>query len=197
MKPLTTIIILLTTLIYGANLQAKVRYELECDPCLKFKSGIYLLLQVGVKEKSGRNDGKEIAKYLRSVGIDRPAPYCAAGQYWCFDAANQELDKEIPLYKTGVAIQFLQQAKIDGKRTIYEAHIGDLLVWKRPNSWQGHVERIIEVGEAGWVLTVGFNTSNGKSGSQREGNGVFIRRRNIYHAIGRLKVYGIVGFKTM
>ena len=39
--------------------------------------------QVGVREKTGKNDGKEVAMYLREVGLHEGYAYCAAGLTWC------------------------------------------------------------------------------------------------------------------
>ena len=39
--------------------------------------------QVGVREKTGKNDGKEVAMYLREVGLPEGYAYCAAGLTWC------------------------------------------------------------------------------------------------------------------
>ena len=39
--------------------------------------------QVGVREKTGKNDGKEVAMYLREVGLSEGYAYCAAGLTWC------------------------------------------------------------------------------------------------------------------
>jgi hypothetical protein len=39
--------------------------------------------QVGVREKTGKNDGKEVAMYLKSVGLPEGYAYCAAGLTWC------------------------------------------------------------------------------------------------------------------
>jgi len=190
--------IFIIILLFPIALFSQKKYELNCNPNILETSRLMLLQEVGTKEKSGRNDGKQIEKYLRSVGIKRPAPYCQAGQYWCFaEACNMlEFDNDsIPIQKSGLAISSVRYAKKNGNRTKYKPAIDDLIVWKKSRNWQGHVERIIYVGQKGWVLTVGFNTSNGKRGSQREGNGVYIRKRNILSGIGSLKIYGLVGFK--
>ena len=39
--------------------------------------------QVGVREKTGKNDGPEVAMYLREVGLPEGYAYCAAGLTWC------------------------------------------------------------------------------------------------------------------
>lgn len=174
---------------------APQRYVLPSFLQIMDSSRAIMLREVGTKEATARNDGKQIEKYLSSVNIHVPAPYCAAFVYYCFDEATCD-NKLIPINKTAVANQIFGYAKIRGERTKYFAAKDDLIVWKYSNSWSGHIERIFEVCEAGWVLTVGANTSNGKTGSQRDGNGVFIRRRNILHPLGRMNIRGLIGFKT-
>ena len=39
--------------------------------------------QVGVREKTGKNDGPEIRKYLLEVDLSEGYAYCAAGLTWC------------------------------------------------------------------------------------------------------------------
>ena len=39
--------------------------------------------QVGVRELTGNNDGKQIKAYLKSVGLKEGSPWCAAFVVWC------------------------------------------------------------------------------------------------------------------
>ena len=188
MSKMVLFIVLLTS-----TIRCQTRYEIKTTCDMLDRSFMNLISQVGVQEATGKNDGKQIAEYLASVGIYKPASYCMAGQYWCFYSVDSN---NVPLRRSGVAIHSHSYAKANGIKTKYIAKTHDLIVWKKFGSWQGHVERIIEVGDAGWVKTVGFNTSNGLTGSQREGDGVFIRKRNIRYKIGSLHILGLVGFKA-
>ena len=183
------------------------KYALPCKPELLRKSDSIAKKQVGVREKTGHNDGIQVEKYLASVGRYRGEAYCMAGQYWCFVEAIRKLKEEdinnlfhwtnddIPIPKTGLANGAYNYAQQHGELVEYEPQVNDLIVWRNKGESSGHVERIIKVLENGWVMTVGFNTSNGKSGSQAEGNGVFIRYRNVYHPLSRiLLIRGLVGF---
>lgn len=195
--------ILLVLIIAMSNVKAQSRYELEADSELLKLSEKVMLSNVGVKEETGRNDGPKIAEILKSVDINSPAPYCQAHIYYCFDEARKFILRmcgrivKIPIPKSAIAQSSFNYAKKKGNRTKYEPQINDLLVWKHSNSWTGHVERVVEVLPKGWVITVGANTNNGKKGSQREGNGIFIRKRNVKHILGRLKVRGLVGFRSV
>ncbi len=41
--------------------------------------------QVGVRELTGNNDGKQVELYLRSVGLEKGQPWCAAFLAWLHD----------------------------------------------------------------------------------------------------------------
>ena len=41
--------------------------------------------QIGVREATGRNDGKQVEQYLKSVGLGKGYAWCSAFVRWCFD----------------------------------------------------------------------------------------------------------------
>lgn len=171
-----------------------MRYELPAEKKLITEVVTIARSQVGLKEITGNNDGLHIEKYLNSVGLRGRYPYCAAGIYWCFVKATNNLQMqqtEIPIKKTASANAIFDDAKRKGNPTLYLAKTGDLLVWKLPKSYSGHIEIIVRSINAGIYLTIGFNTSNG---NVRDGEGNYYRYRSIFDSIGRLNVRGIVGF---
>lgn len=188
-------ILLLDSLCLGSiSLNSQTKYELNCNPLLLNKSKQILLEQVGEREQKP-NDSPKIRNYLVSVGINYPAPYCAAGQYYCFSKAANMLQlqhTEIPIKQTALANAIYTNAKQIGAITNYKAQDNDLIIWRKGNSIFGHIERIITVGKCGWVQTVGFNTG---SGNARDGDGVYIRKRNIYHPLQRMTIRGLIGFR--
>ncbi|MBE2189333.1 MAG: CHAP domain-containing protein [Candidatus Kapabacteria bacterium] len=194
------IITILLLLVATVETFSASRYLISCDSELLMVSRDSLLAQVGIKEKTGRNDGRDVEAYLRSVGLAKGNPYCAAGQYWCFYSSAKDLGlptKSIPIHKTGSTVTMLNHAIKIGQKTNSNPKVDDLMFWRRPNQWSGHVERIIEVKKAGWVDTIGFNTSSGDIGSQDDGGGVYKRKRNIHHFLGRMVVRGFIGFKAV
>jgi hypothetical protein len=185
-------ITLIILLLLAQPLFSQAKYELSCNSKLLIKSEEIAFRQVGVIELKNKNDGKDIKNYLLSVGIKQPAPYCAAGVYFCFLEACIVLDlpqRSIPIIETGVASRIYSNARNKGRQISYSARRHDLIIWKKAKSWQGHIERIIEVLPKGWVRTIAFNTKHGKQ------EGVFIKKRNIYHPLGRLRILGLVGFR--
>lgn len=181
---------ILIFLFAATNAGAFEKYELFCGLRLLEASRDTLLAQVGTMELTGMNDG-EVTKYQFAAGIPRGSAYCAAGQYFCFVKAAEAFnlsETEIPIPKTGAANAVFNYAKSRGRKSAYLAKEHDLIVWRFSNSWRGHIERVISVGRAGWVSSVGFNTKG------TAGEGVHIKRRNIFHPLGRMEIRGIVGF---
>lgn len=171
-----------------------MRYELPAEKKLITEVVKVAKSQVGLREVTGNNDGPHIEKYLNSVGLHGRYPYCAAGIYWCFAQATKNLQKQqsdIPIKKTASANAIFDDARTRGTKTLYVTKNGDLLVWRIPRSYSGHIEIVIRSIGAGIYLTIGFNTSNG---NPREGQGNYYRYRSIFDSIGRLNVRGIVGF---
>lgn len=171
------------------------KYELKADKKLLEKSRSIMINQVGTLERNNRNDG-DVLKYLKLFNLSEGNPYCAAGQYYCFWKAVKELNlsKEyIPVPKSPMAIVYFNYAKQSGIKIKYAPNIDDLIIWRKPKTINGHIERVITVHKAGWVTTVGFNTSKIINGKRKEG--VFYQRRNIYHPLGRLMIKGLIGFK--
>ena len=181
-------ILLLLILLWNCPANGNSKYELKCDPLLLMQSRDSLKAQIGIKEPHGKNGGPTL-KYQEPFGVR--GPYCAMGQDWCFWVNCGEM---LPWFSPNAQAHF-NYAKKHGKKVPYKPALHDFIVWMKVHTVLGHIERVDSVLQAGWVITVGFNTSNGKTGSQREGNGVFPRRRNIYYPIGRLVIKGLVGFK--
>jgi hypothetical protein len=188
---------LLSSLTDPEELSASQKYLLFCRRDLLEMSESVAIAQAGVLEESGPNRGSTISLYLASVGLGPGQPYCAAGQYWCFYQSCRALHLPfgtIPIMRTGSANRMFDHAASFGRLAAFSPQRHDLVVWRKPNSRQGHVERIISVGRKGWVKTIAFNTSSPGSGTKAQG--VFIKRRNLYHFLGRMFVRGLIGFQS-
>lgn len=176
-----------------ANINAQSRYEIPCKEYLLSLRMDSLKAQVGTKEKTGRNDG-DVEKYQKPFGLLH-VPYCKLLQDWAF-YVNLKALTDAPYKFNPLAISIYQIASKKGIKTKYAGFRGDLIVWKNKGNITGHIECIEIVFSRGWVQTIAGNTSNGKTGNQREGNGVYRRQRNIKHPLSRiLQIYGIVGFR--
>lgn len=173
-------------------------YELEIDSCLHSKAFEVIQGEVGVVEATGKNDG-EVEKYLKVVGLGKGYPYCAAGISWSYLEAAKFYQKNrsfIPFPITAGSQVVLNHAIQNGKKVSRDLQKGDFFVWRQKDSYLGHIGVVKSLGEKGWVNTIEFNTSNNDAGNQRDGGGVWEKRRNIIHPLGRMLVRGFVGFKN-
>jgi len=131
---------------------------------------------VGANEKRD-NWGEPFITFLNSVNIKSPAPYCAAfGSYIL--TLNDIKD---PKLRSAMARKFINKRAIraiDVYKGIKKLPKYFIVLWQKGNSWQGHFA-------FGWDWrgtsgqTVEGNTSAGVSGSQRNGDGVYMRERAI------------------
>lgn len=187
------IVLLVLLVLMPLSGTASMKYCLHCDRALLAEAEKVMLSQVGIVEKSSKNDG-EVEKYALSIGNKPQTPYCAAGLWWSFKTACENLNLprwKIPFPKTGLANDIFNFAKAKGQKSKFTAERYDLLVWRRSNTIFGHIEFITKVLESGFVETIGFNSSKFIAGKRFEG--VFVQRRNIRHPLKQLKIRGIVG----
>ena len=127
--------------------------------------------QVGVREKTGRNDGVDVEKYLSVCGLNRGQPWCAAYVSWC------HLQAKISAPKAGYSPD------------LFRSHVVYHRNWKKdfPNVEKGMVfglffpnlGRVAHVGfidneDSKAFYTVEGNTNQAGS---REGDGVYCKKR--------------------
>jgi hypothetical protein len=182
-------------LFISTELYAQEKYNLEAKKIVLNQSREIGLQQVGITEKSNHNDGL-VVKYLTPFGLPEGNPYCAAGIYWTFLIAVQNLQlstNDIPIPKTPLANQIFNYAKNKGKKVKLSPKINDLIIWRKSNTPFGHIERIITIEDRHWVTTLAFNIKSEITGKE----GVYLKKRNILHPLGRLSIRGLVGFQEL
>lgn len=82
--------------------------------------------EIGQSEQpKGSNWGDAVKKYLASVGIGFPAPWCMAFVYWSVDKAAKELGQQNPLARTGGVMPQWNASK---KLRVTTPRKGDLFV---------------------------------------------------------------------
>ncbi|MEZ4700051.1 MAG: CHAP domain-containing protein [Rhodothermales bacterium] len=153
------------------------------------------------------NRGTEVEQFLGSVGLKpiqradgtwKSYPYCAAFVSFCLNAAGEEV--VYPRTRTAGARNFIDNARSfiffpDGEENhpisfgSLRANVvqrgtvtippGTIVVWKAkrdPDDPYGHAGMVVSwEGQAG--LTIEGNTGPGEEGDQREGGGVYLRKR--------------------
>ena len=125
--------------------------------------------QIGVREKSGHNDGEKVESYLASVGLKKGQPWCAAFISWVFKQGGYTKPCTAwspALFNPIVKTHLVKPANVFG-------------IWFPKLKRVGHVG-LVERQEGSWIISIEGNTNIAGS---REGDGVYRRRRlakNIY-----------------
>jgi len=121
--------------------------------------------EIGVREFSGRNDGRRVEEYLASVGLPKGYPYCAAFVSWVFkqEGLSQPRSAWCP-------------DLFPGSRLARSALTGNVLgIYFADRKRIAHVG-IIESVHGDYCISIEANTDVAGS---REGEGVYRRRRHL------------------
>jgi hypothetical protein len=133
------------------------------------------LAQAGTAEKpNGSNWGPKISDWIKASGYGSPVPWCQ-----CF-ANAVAVHGGAPQLRTGYTPSVL--AGIGGYKrvTAKEARAGDMVFFKFPGvsgDTCDHVGVLLERPGENTVKDIEGNTSPGNSGSQNNGQGVYVRTR--------------------
>ncbi len=194
MKKLLLILLLFVLTI--PVLSQSVKYELDCSYELLWKKEEISKGFMGLREKTGNNDGYWIDRFNASVGSPRKSSYCNAGQWFCWDSAKRVLKcyYSIPVPRSGLANSTMNYAIKKGRKVSVVPKKYDYIIWRMPNKINGHVETIDSVISRVLVRTKAYNTSFGK-GTVQNGNGCGYKMRYLFHPLGILQFRGLVGFK--
>lgn len=147
-----------------------------------------VLESLKIREDGGNNKGEMIGKIQAIIGPYNPK---GDGQAWCLSLV-QVVVAYIEL-KTGLSSQVFPTegcvACFDGSRkiSVNKPQVGDIFIWKKVGSWQGHAGIILEVLESGMMITYEGNTGS----DDRDGEGAHVRTRKLSGA-GNLKHYGFL-----
>ena len=146
-------------------------------------ASIYLS-QVGVREATGNNDGKEVEMYLRATGLGKGYAWCAAFVRWGFDSA-------------GVKTTITAWSPTAENKNNYVLKKG---TWeqdlRRGDVFTLYFPRLKRIGHTGFahkkfgvksIQTVEGNTGGLGPDGDREGDGMYIKLRPVetIHSITR------------
>jgi hypothetical protein len=127
--------------------------------------------EIGVKEKTGKNDGPRVEEYLRTVGLMRGQPWCAALLSWIYAEAG------FAKPRSGWSPDLFPSARL--ARSALPGNV--LGIYFAEYRRIAHVGLIINQ-EGDWINSVEGNTNI--TGS-REGDGVYAKKRH-YRTIYRI-----------
>jgi hypothetical protein len=137
---------------------------------------------IGIREKSGRNDGPVVDEILASVNLEgTKAPWCAAFIVWVGDKAfGSTLLNPYP--RSAWSPTFLTKPTWDRQRKGTPLKPADVFgIWFNSMGRVAHVG-LVEKSEGDWLVTIEGNTNGGGS---RDGDGVYRRRRLAANVLGR------------
>ncbi len=170
---------------FGRQIESRI-YPAHLDSALAY---------VGVTESGGKNSGPEIDRFLASVGLDPGYAWCAAFVSYSLEISDPM--PEFPQVRSALARHFrVSGYAIDIRRAVassMEYEPGWIIGWQRGTSIYGHVGFVIH-GSGPRMRTVEGNTSPGTGGSQFDGGGVHVRRRE-YVASNYLRIDWILPVK--
>lgn len=150
--------------------------------------------QVGVHEIGGNNSGPVVEMYQRVIGKAEKEPWCVSFIQWCV----REVDR---LHKSKTALYATESSQMLWTHSEKALRInppapGSIVVWTKysPNDLPlsiGHVGIVKEVLNENFMLTIEGNTSP-SDGIQREGDGVYLKRRQIWTLHGYMRTRGFL-----
>jgi hypothetical protein len=122
--------------------------------------------QIGVCEiPNGSNAGPDVEKYLKSIGLGKGYPWCAAFVFWVTKQAYLEGKKiESPLFKTGHVLTMWNKTD-KSFRIVGQPQPGDIFIMEFKGG-SGHTGFVTKV-ENGRIYTI---EGNSNSDGSREGN---------------------------
>ena len=148
---------------------------------------------IGVHE-TGYNDGPMIEIFQSIIGKPMHQSWCVDFVQYCVNEVDKKLGTKTILFPTESS-HFLW-AKTDPAYRIGLPVPGCIQVWADYNAagvpnGLGHVGIVREVLSSDFVLTVEGNTSPGP-GVQREGDGVYLKRRHTKVTTGSMRTLGFL-----
>jgi hypothetical protein len=150
---------------------------------------------LGVTEIGGNNKGQLVELFQRSVSIAKGDPWCAAFVFFCLDAVEKQakvLDPNYPrsnAFKSGHCLTIWNRTPESKRVTGKDAVPGDLVVWNKRGTTQGHIGVLLKNNHNGTFQSIEGNTSN-SDGFDRDGGGVYLKNR----LIGGYGVNDLLGF---
>lgn len=138
---------------------------------------------VGITEHGGNNRGQLVQLFQKSTGgLANGEPWCMAFIQFCIQAVDSlvsdclEGSEKSPLFKSEHCLTVWnksQALKIETPRP------GILCIWQHGQTAAGHVGIVVDVNADSSIMTVEGNTSSANADNQREGDGVWLKRRRL------------------
>lgn len=154
------------------------------------------LAYVGKTETAGNSGFADPAfqRKMQAVGWQKGFAWCAFFAELCWAESYKALQPEkldaVTKLFSGSAVATFTNFKNAGYKTDAVPNVGDLVVWRYGNGWQGHIGVVVSVDGKGGFQSVEGNTNNAGG---REGVMVAIKKRKTGEPF-KAKGLNIVGF---
>lgn len=115
----------------------------------------------------------------RYVGNPLGSSYCAATVVYALHLAGATY----PTERTGLASRLITKRSISAKKVLMGVQsipAGSIIIWRKGETIFGHAGFVVETWQGATGKTWEANTSPGKQGDQRNGDGMYYRTRTIY-----------------
>ena len=133
--------------------------------------------EIGTVEQSGNRQ-----KYGKAYGMDG-VYWCMQFVWWCFQQADKALFMDGG--KTASCGELMRWAQAHGQWVTTGYRPGDVLIYDFPGtSYKTDHCGICESVSGQYVTAIEGNTSNGNTGSQSNGDGVYRRKRKLSLVLG-------------
>jgi hypothetical protein len=146
---------------------------------------------LNVRETSN-NSSKEIDMFLKSVGLGKGYSWCSAFISYCLTQAKVYM----PKMRSALARAFISKKAIKANDVLQgrvKIPKGSIVIWRKGNTLNGHIGFVTKDFTGRNLETIEGNTSSGGAGSQNDGDGVYLRKRQIQpHAYFRITNFEIV-----
>lgn len=134
---------------------------------------------VGIKEKTGKNDGPLVEAMQKTSGGSKGQAWCMYFVQACIAYAELKTGKKSS-FPTGGGVLNVWRATTLAQRVKTHPMPGAIPIWRHGTSAQGHTEILLGADEKE-MKCVGGNTSGADTSGKvtREGNGVYFTTRSM------------------
>jgi len=135
-----------------------------------------LFLSFTGEQEQGSNRSPLIDRFNTHGNVPLGSSYCATAISYILDSAQVSFTR-----RSAVAQGFITKQSIKSEMVLmgaYDPKPSDLVIWKYGDTWKGHIGMVRWWnGERGG--TIEANTSPTSGGDQRNGDGIFYKKRKI------------------
>lgn len=151
---------------------------------------------IAFTERGGDNKGQVVEAFQMVVdGTAEGEPWCMAFVQYCMkqvDSAMEEMfRRKLPtsgLEKSEHCLTTWHKSPIPNK--FRSPLAGRVVIWRHGISTSGHTGIVVQVEKnTGYIWTVEGNTGDSNSSVQREGDGIYLKRRST-KGTGNMKIVG-------